>query len=185
MSINETYLQMRGRVGTDVTYKESATGIPMASFRLGSTPRKFNRTEQRWEDKPTAWFTVECWRSLAQNVKASVEKGQPVYVTGRLKTKEWTDDSGEKHSRSTYIDAQSVGHDLNWGTAMYHKNERPAGQQQTGSIEDEMNALSESLADIEDDPADLERPDVASPSHPAFGSREHATTDGEREERAA
>jgi single-strand DNA-binding protein len=178
MSVNETYLQVHGRVGTDVTYKESQTGIPMASFRLGTTPRKYNRTEQRWEDKATAWFTVECWRGLAQNVQASVQKGQAVFVTGRLKTREWVDESGEKHSRSTYIDAQSVGHDLNWGTATFRKNERSATQQQSESVDDEMDALSERLEGLED-AADAEPAGVALRSSGSFLGGDATSTESE------
>lgn len=147
MSVGETYLQVHGRVGTEVEFKESASGIAMASFRLATTPRKFNRADQRWEDKPTAWFTVECWRHLAGNVKASLQIGQPVYVTGRLKTKEWTDDQGVRQSRSGYIDAQSVGHDLSWGTATFRRNERPERQVES-SADDEMDQLSQSVESV-------------------------------------
>jgi len=151
MSVGETYLQVHGRVGTDVEFKESTSGIAMASFRLGTTPRKFNRAEQRWEDKPTAWFTVECWRQLAENVKASLERGQPVFVTGRLKTKEWIDENGEKQTRMGYIDAQSVGHDLSWGTAVWRRNERPL-RQQADSANDEMDELSDTVEASEPSP---------------------------------
>jgi single-strand DNA-binding protein len=181
MSVNETYLQVHGRVGTDVTYKESVSGIPMASFRLGSTPRRFNRAEQRWEDRPTAWFTVECWRGLAQNVNASVSKGQPVFVTGRLKTKEWTDEDGTTHSRSSYIDAQSVGHDLNWGTATFQKTERVVGQQQSTSIDQEMNALSDSLEGAGGEPADVDRPAAVVSGVPPIGEED----EDDRVDRAA
>jgi single-strand DNA-binding protein len=150
MSVGETYLQIHGRVGTDVEYKESTSGIPMASFRLATTPRKFNRADQRWEDKPTAWFTVECWRQLAQNVYESLQKGQPVFVTGRLKTREWVDENHERQTRSNTIDAQSVGHDLSWGTTQFTRNERQP--RQADSAGDEMDELSATVESAEVNP---------------------------------
>jgi single-strand DNA-binding protein len=64
---------------------------------------------------------VQCWRSLAQNAFESLRIGQPVIVTGRLRTHEWTDDSGEQHSR-VILEAFSLGHDLNRGTTTFAKN---------------------------------------------------------------
>jgi single-strand DNA-binding protein len=151
MSVGETYLQIHGRVGTDVEFKESTSGIPMASFRLATTPRRFNKADQRWEDKPTAWFTVECWRQLAVNVNESLQKGQPVFVSGRLKTREWVDEHNERQTRSNTIDAQSVGHDLSWGTTLFTRNERQP-RQQADSAHDEMDELSATVEAAEPNP---------------------------------
>lgn len=150
MSVGETYLQIHGRVGSDVEFKELTSGIPMASFRLATTPRKFNRADQRWEDKPTAWFTVECWRQLAQNVNESLQKGQPVFVTGRLKTREWVNAHNERQTRTNTIDAQSVGHDLCWGSTQFTRNERQPRQADTAH--DEMDELSASVELTEPNP---------------------------------
>jgi single-strand DNA-binding protein len=120
MSLGETYVTVLGWVGSAPDFKEVAQ-TPHATFRMGSTPRQFDRTLGRYVDKPTTWFSVECWRGLAQNAFESVRIGQPVIVTGRLRTHEWTDDAGEQHSR-VVLEAFSLGHDLTRGTTTFSKN---------------------------------------------------------------
>ncbi|HEU4948818.1 MAG TPA: single-stranded DNA-binding protein [Kribbella sp.] len=159
MSVGETYVTVQGRVGSDVEYKDAtATKVALASFRLGSTPRYYDRGEGGWMDRPTTWFTVECWRSLAENVKSSLERGQPVMVTGRLKTTEWVDDQGVRQSR-TVLDAFSVGHDLTRGTAVYRRNAPAQQSQASSSLDEEMRRLSDTV-----ETAGLNE---ASPFHPA------------------
>jgi single-strand DNA-binding protein len=141
MSVGETYLTVQGRVGGDVRFKEVSGKVALASFRIGTTPRQFDKTTGGWIDRPTAWFTVECWRTLAQNVHDSLQRGHPVVVTGRLKTTEWIEE-GEKKSR-TVIDAFSVGHDLARGTTSFKKNPpRPQAADGT-SLDGEMRELSD------------------------------------------
>lgn len=120
MSVGETYLTLQGWVGSDIKFKEVSGRVALASFRLGSTPRQFDRAKQTWVDRPTTWFTVECWRTLAENVNESLQRGQPVVVTGRLKTTEWLEE-GQTKSR-TVLDAFAVGHDLTRGTTAFTKN---------------------------------------------------------------
>ena len=118
MSLSETYVTVQGWVGSDPDFKEIGGQVPHATFRIGSTPRQFDRALNTYVDKPTTWFSVECWRSLAQNAFESVRVGQPVIVTGRLRTHEWTDDAGESRSR-VVLEAFSVGHDLTRGTTTF------------------------------------------------------------------
>src|SRR5262249_17324918 len=57
MSFGDTYVTVVGRVGNDPDFKE-INQTPQASFRLGSTPRQFDRTINGYVDKPTTWYTV-------------------------------------------------------------------------------------------------------------------------------
>jgi single-strand DNA-binding protein len=115
----EIEVTVTGQVGTDVDHRET-NGGPLTTFRLASTPRRYDRSQGAWLDEPTTWFSVQCWRGLATNVKSSISKGQPVVVTGRLRTSEWTQE-GETHSRLV-LDAATVGHDLNRGTSVFHRS---------------------------------------------------------------
>ena len=65
MSLGDTYLTVLGWIGSEPDFKEIRQ-TPHASFRLGSTPRQFDRSLNTYVDKPTTWYTVQCWRSLAQ-----------------------------------------------------------------------------------------------------------------------
>jgi single-strand DNA-binding protein len=127
MSLGETYVTVQGWVGSEPDFKEIGGQTAHATFRVASTPRQFNRSNGTYIDKPTTWFSVECWRALAQNTFDSVHVGQPVIVTGRLRTHQWTDEAGELHSR-VVLEAFSVGHDLTRGTTTFTKSSpRQAG----------------------------------------------------------
>ena len=139
MSVGEIYVNVQGRVGSEVEFKQAGQ-VPIASFRLASTPRQFNRGE--WSDKPTTWFTVECWRTLAQNVRESLAKGQPVLVSGKLKTTEWKDEETGQPRSKTVLDAFSVGHDLARGTAKFAKN--------PGQVSQPYNSLDEEMRNLGD-----------------------------------
>jgi single-strand DNA-binding protein len=153
MSVGETYVTVQGWVGGDVQFKEVTGGVALASFRLGSTPRQYDRAKGTWVDRPTTWYTVECWRTLAQNVFDSVYRGQPVVVSGRLKTTEWTEEGGETRQR-TVLDAFSVGHDLTRGTTKFAKNAPQILAVAGGSLDQEMRDLSnraETSGPVDDD----------------------------------
>lgn len=116
---NEIHTVVQGYVGTEVELVH-LSGAPKASFRLGSTPRYFDKAQESWSDRPTTWLRVECWRGLAQHVAASLHKGDPVLVRGVLRTSEWEDNAGQRQTR-LYLDADMVGHDLNRGTSSFAK----------------------------------------------------------------
>src|SRR5689334_10705228 len=98
MSVNEIHLTVVGRIGSEPDFKEIGQ-VPHLSFRLASTPRQFDKVLGRFVEKTTSWLQVECWRYLAQNAFDSTRIGQPVIVSGKLRTHEWTDDKGEQRSR--------------------------------------------------------------------------------------
>jgi len=118
--MSETYVTVQGWVGSEPQFKEVGGRTPTATFRVGSTPR-WQQPDGAWTDRPTTWFNVECWRALAQNTFESIHVGQPVIVSGRLRTREWTTDTGELRSR-VVLDAVSVGHDLSRGTTVFTKS---------------------------------------------------------------
>ena len=68
-------------------------------------------------DGNTNWFTVQGYRQLAGNMGCSIKKGQRVIVVGRLKMRSWEKDGRIYHVAE--IDAESVGHDLMWGSANF------------------------------------------------------------------
>src|SRR3954447_5971190 len=117
----EAFLTVSGHVGGEVELRRTQqTNTARATFRLACTPRV--QRQGNWTDDPTTWLTVVCWRSLAEHVAASIAKGDPVVVVGRVRTQAWTDDDGS-HERMI-IEASTVGHDLTRGTSAFHKTQR-------------------------------------------------------------
>lgn len=111
------YQTFRGFVATDIKTSTTPGGVGTASFRLGSTARRFDRATSTWVDSHTNWFNVQGYRQLAGNMACSIKKGQCVIVVGRLKLRSWEKDGRVYHSAE--IDADSVGHDLKRGSANY------------------------------------------------------------------
>jgi single-strand DNA-binding protein len=78
-----------GHVGTNPSLSRSANGTEWSTFRMASTRRVRDARTGEWRDGETLWFTVKTWNERARNVSASVKKGDPVVVTGRLAVEEW------------------------------------------------------------------------------------------------
>lgn len=110
-------ITVRGWLGADVDVREAA-GVRVASFRLACTPRKFNRRTETWSDGETQWYTVTCWRGLADNIAHSLRRGDPVVVHGRLEMRRYVN-SNDVEVVAHEIDAVHVGHDLSRGTSVF------------------------------------------------------------------
>jgi single-strand DNA-binding protein len=90
-----------------------------AVFTVAHTRRKRNRAGE-WGDVGTTWYSVECWRALADGVRESISKGDPVVVSGTVHLDEWADDNGVEHSK-LIIGASVVGHDLSRGRTRFER----------------------------------------------------------------
>lgn len=110
-------ITVRGFVATEIKSSTTPGGVATASFRLGSTERRFDRSANAWVDGNTNWFTVQGYRQLAGNMGCSIRKGQRVIIVGRLKMRSWEKEGRIHHVAE--IDAESVGHDLMWGSANF------------------------------------------------------------------
>jgi single-strand DNA-binding protein len=106
-----------GLVATTPRHLVTQDGLPITSFRLAASHRKFDRATNKWIDGETNWFTVTAFRQLAINVAGSVSKGERILVTGKLRVRDW--DNGERVGTSVEIEADSVGHDLCWGNSAF------------------------------------------------------------------
>ncbi|MBA3021937.1 single-stranded DNA-binding protein [Propionicimonas sp.] len=110
-----------GNVGTEVECRTVRDELVFASFRLACTPRI--RRGGEWGDGETTWLGVTCSRALAENVRASVKKGDALVVVGKLRTTRWEDTERGAQERLT-IEAITIGHDLNRGIAQFRRNTR-------------------------------------------------------------
>ena len=106
-----------GLIATTPRYLITQDGLPITSFRLASSNRKFNTATSQWEDGDTNWYTITAFNKLANNASSSLVKGERVIVTGKLKIRDW--DNGERAGTSVEVEAVSIGHDLAWGTAVF------------------------------------------------------------------
>lgn len=150
----DAYVQLTGNVGGMVEFRNNT--VPIASFRLAHTPRI--RRGGEWVDAATTWITVTCFRALAENVAASLHKGQPVVVVGRLRTNVWTKE-GQTYER-LILEASAVGHDLSRGTATFFRSKSDT------PIEDREETVREIVSRVE---AQQTNPDHPEPDDESFG----------------
>ncbi len=138
-------ITLTGIVATPPKHIVTSEQLQITSFRLASTQRKFDRTEQKWVDADTNWYTVTAFRSLAANAIGSILKGQRVIVTGRLRIRDWATD--EKTGTTIEVDADSLGHDLTFGTSVFTRTPAAAAPDTA-----ETAAAAEPIPDVPDAP---------------------------------
>ena len=127
--MNESWVTLQGWVGGEVNTRE-AGGTRVSTFRVGCTPRYLRNG--MWVDEQTSWYTVHAWRTLGNNVAASVHKGDAVVVHGRVRVDVW-EREGQPPSVTHVVEASFVGHDLSKGTSQFLRVSR---QERTNAPED-------------------------------------------------
>ncbi len=156
--MTDTVIHIIGHVGTDVDYRRVGSGTDLSTFRLASTPRRWDRSQRQYVDGTTTWLSVQCWRALAIHVRDSIRRGDPAVVVGRLKTEEWTKD-GVRNSRFI-LEAIAVGHDLNRGVSSFHKMARPVAEARGDDAHEALAAIDqiESAEAVPYDDAETDEP---------------------------
>lgn len=99
MSLNKVMLI--GNVGRDpeVRYLDGGAqgangGAKVATFTLATTERYRDRNGELREN--TEWHNIVAWRNSADLAEKYIRKGSQVYIEGKLRTRSWTDQSGQK-----------------------------------------------------------------------------------------
>ncbi|MCK9304882.1 MAG: single-stranded DNA-binding protein [Bacteroidales bacterium] len=92
MSLNKVMLI--GNVGKDPDIRNLESGAVVANFTLATTER-YKDKNGNWQDQ-TEWHNIVCWRALAERVEKYVRKGTQLFVEGKIRTREWMDQSEQK-----------------------------------------------------------------------------------------
>ena len=124
-------ITVAGLVATTPRHLVTQDGLPITSFRLAASSRRYDRQQAKWVDGETNWYTVTSFRQLAINSSTSINKGERILVSGRLHVRDW--DNGERAGTSVEIEADHIGHDLMWGSAAFTRTVLVA---ETDPIED-------------------------------------------------
>jgi len=120
--MNDIITTVIGNAVTDVSLRVTSAGTSVASFRIASNPRRFDKSTNSWIEQEPSYLSITAWSQLAENVALSVHKGQGLVVTGKLKVRQWQD--ADKSGTNVEIDATAIGHDLNRGTSEFTKVKR-------------------------------------------------------------
>ena len=90
-----------GRLGQDPEIRYTQSGNAVANATIA--------TNDYWTDKQgekqerTEWHSLVLWGKLADLAQSYLKKGSQVYVEGRLQTRDWEDQQGQKHYKTEVV----------------------------------------------------------------------------------
>lgn len=94
-----------GRLGADPEIRYTASGAPVANFRIATSESWTGKDGKK--DERTEWHKIVAWGKLGELCGEYLSKGRRVFVEGKLQTRSWDDKSGNK-KYTTEIVALSV-----------------------------------------------------------------------------
>jgi single-strand DNA-binding protein len=112
------FVTLVGFVAREPSLRHTKEGVPVADVRIGAAARMVDRATGQWRDGEASYYTVNCWRRLADHAKASLRKGDPVVVKGRFRTHTFEDKQNRIRTEVEIV-ADTIGHDLSRGIANY------------------------------------------------------------------
>ena len=84
-----------GNLGADPEVRYTPDGAPVANFNLATSESWNDRTSGEKQER-TEWHRLVVWRKLAEIAGQYLKKGSRIYVEGKLQTRSWEDQSGQK-----------------------------------------------------------------------------------------
>lgn len=120
-----------GNLTGEVELRFTPSGAAVANFTIASTPRAFDKTKNEWVDGDALFLRCSLWRQDAENAAESLQKGDRVILTGKLKQRTYDTKEGEKRT-VIELEVDEIGPSLKFATAKAAKagrGQRPAAQQ--------------------------------------------------------
>jgi single-strand DNA-binding protein len=131
MAAGDTPITVVGNLVADPELRFTASGQPVATFRVASTPRIMDRQTNEWKDGDSLFLTCNVWRQAAENVAESLQRGMRVIVSGRLKQRSYETKEGEK--RTVFeVEVEDVGPSLRNASAKVARAARTGGAAAAG-----------------------------------------------------
>jgi single-strand DNA-binding protein len=129
-----TSLAISGNLARDPELSYSAAGRPWCRSAVAIT--HLQRGEDgSWQDSPAEYVSVVCFGQLAENVAASLHKGDRIVAKGRFEEEHWTGKDGTERSGWKLV-AEDVGASLAFHLAQVQRPGRrqPAPVSAAGSL---------------------------------------------------
>jgi|CZKF01.1.fsa_nt_gi single-strand DNA-binding protein len=90
-----------GNVGKDPDIRSSASGTIVVTFGLATSDR-VQDAQGNWQDH-TEWHNLVAFKRTAEIIRDYVHKGSKLYVEGKIQTRSWDDQSGQKRYKTEII----------------------------------------------------------------------------------
>lgn len=113
-------ISFAGNLAADPELRYTQSGKPVAHFTVIENRRR--RTANGWEDAEPNVFRVEVWDQQAENVAASLHKGERAHVEGRIVTDRWDDKDSGAPRTAQHVAAEEVSFSLRFHTVQATKN---------------------------------------------------------------
>ena len=123
----EIQVTVVGNLAADPELRFIPSGAAVVNFTVAQTPRTYDKDTSTWKDGETVWMRCSLWRDYAENVAASLHKGDRVVVLGKLKQRTYEKD-GVNHT-VVEMEAEEVGAAMRYAEVQVRKTERTQGQQ--------------------------------------------------------
>ena len=94
MSLNKCMII--GNLGRDPEMRYTPGGQAVTQFTV-ATNRNYRDAQGEWQSE-TEWFRVVVWGQQAERTAERLRKGHKVYVEGRIQTRQWEDQQGQKRT---------------------------------------------------------------------------------------
>jgi single-strand DNA-binding protein len=121
-----------GNLTRDPELRYTPTGQAVVKFSVPVNRFYTNRNGEKVEQ--TDFFTVNAWRSLAENVALSLKSGARVLITGRIQSRTWETEDGTKRT-AVEIEAEEVAASPRWATAKLTKATKAGAQDWVPDVE--------------------------------------------------
>lgn len=81
-----------GNLGSNREVRTLASGTKVATFNIATSENYTNKNGEKVEQ--TEWHRIELWDNLAEIGEKFLQKGDSVYIEGKLRTEKYTDANG-------------------------------------------------------------------------------------------
>ncbi len=96
---------LMGRLTRDPESRYTPSGAAVLNFRL-AVNRRFRDQSGEWRDD-TCYIDIVAWQQLAERLSQTLKKGSAVFVEGRLQSRSWETQEGQKRT-TIEVNAASV-----------------------------------------------------------------------------
>ncbi len=124
-----------GNLGSEPEMRFTPNGNPVTSFRVATN--WVYTTSEGERKQETEWFTVVAWNKLAEQCNQFLTKGRLVYAEGRLHTRTWEGQDGQKHYRTEIIASRVTFLDRQASAALPEEKEEKVEEAEVGELEPE------------------------------------------------
>lgn len=119
-----------GNIGTDPEGKDLPSGIRVVNFSMATT--------EKWKDKNTGdnvekteWHKIVAFSRLAEIIEQYCRKGSKIYIEGRIQTRDWETDQGEKRYMTEIVAKEMK--------MLGGKTEKPEASPKSAHADDDFN----------------------------------------------